>query len=246
MSSGPGTLKKMWPRDPNMRELIESLWREYYGLYTEKYNRDPEKWLLNKFSEDIEFGQAIGQDHDIKGNQSAALGIGAIINSFRELALGSYAKDTEALSAEEWNVLDLLFALGNGTDAVNRSNAIEVYKSGLIKLFNAIKIGDYEHGEEDPENGMIKYNENGLFLRHQDRWTSLIDNYINEIPIGDVDGTNRIFTTSYAYVQDSISVFVNGLKETHFVETNDTSVMMENALKNIGFTDSIEVTYIKK
>jgi len=89
---GRRQLKAMF-RDPNMKELIESLWREYPGLYNEKYNRDPEKWLLNLFGEEAESGQALGQDHSINGNQSIAIGIGAITKAFRELVLGSYSSE---------------------------------------------------------------------------------------------------------------------------------------------------------
>ena len=44
-------LKAMFT-DPRMKELIDSLWREYPGLYNEKYDRDPQQWLSNQFSED--------------------------------------------------------------------------------------------------------------------------------------------------------------------------------------------------
>ena len=29
--------------DPKMKELIDTLWREYYGLYVEKYDRSEER-----------------------------------------------------------------------------------------------------------------------------------------------------------------------------------------------------------
>ena len=80
-------LKSMFD-DPRMKELIDSLWREYPGLYNEKYDRDPEKWLLNAINLDIEFGQALGMDHSINGNISTASGMGHITMSFLETVLG--------------------------------------------------------------------------------------------------------------------------------------------------------------
>ncbi|HCY41777.1 MAG TPA: hypothetical protein DHV48_10540 [Prolixibacteraceae bacterium] len=173
--SGIRQLKKMFA-DPRMKQLIDTLWREYYALYKEKYDSDPEKWLPNYFGEDADFGQAIGMDHAINGNQSTAIGMGAVTRAFREIALGSYPKDTPANSASQWDVLDLLLALGNGVDADTRNNAIEVFKSGLIKLNNALKLGDYDHGDEEPENGMIRYtDEAGLQLREAGAWKGIED-----------------------------------------------------------------------
>ena len=140
-------LESMWPRDPNMRQLVISLWREYYGLYTEKYDRDPEKWLLNSISKEIDFGQAIGQDHRIDGNLSVALGIGAITRSFRETALGSYGTaDSDPLAMpNEWRALDRLISVGKGINDENREDALVLFKSGLLKLFNAFRLGKYDH-----------------------------------------------------------------------------------------------------
>lgn len=141
-------------RDTVIKEIIRSLWREYYGLYNERYksvadldeNGDPiESWLRNIISEDIDFGQAIGMDHQVNGEQSIGIGIGAITWAFREIIMGSYGLDTEAISADEWDPQDLLFVLGNGTGPETRSNAIEVFKSGFINLLNGLKIGKYDH-----------------------------------------------------------------------------------------------------
>jgi len=101
---GRRDLKSMFA-DPRIKELIDSLWREYPGLYNEKYNRQvgefveggevgelDEPWLLNIFGSDLEFGQALGQDHFIHGNQSTAIGIGGITRAFREIVMGSYLR----------------------------------------------------------------------------------------------------------------------------------------------------------
>lgn len=70
--------------------------------------------------------------------------------------------------------------------------------------------------------------------------------YVNEQLIGIVDGSNRIFTTSAPYVAGSLMTFLNGNKERLFTETNETTITMDTAPKNTGFTDILETIYVKK
>jgi hypothetical protein len=156
-----------------MKELIDSLWREYYGLYAEKYNRDPEKWLQNYLSADIDFGLAIGQDHFINSNKSIAMGMGGITTSFLETVLGSYNLSGPDADPSMWNQLDRLIIVGNGVDAENRSNALEVFKSGLFRLFNAIQLSAYQHGGEVPSDGTLQYLDRKLELSFNGVWHEL-------------------------------------------------------------------------
>lgn len=156
------SLKAMFA-DPRMKELIDSLWREYPGLSNEKYNRDPQQWLSNQFSEEIDFGQALGQDHFLNGNQSTSMGIGAITRAFREIVLGSYASDEALQNPTEWDELDRLISVGNGIDADNRHDALILFKSGFLKLFNALKPGKFAHGEDAPEDGIFQFTPDKLF-----------------------------------------------------------------------------------
>ncbi|MFY9150838.1 MAG: hypothetical protein WAO52_02400 [Prolixibacteraceae bacterium] len=178
-------LKAMFA-DPRMKELIDSLWREYPGLYNEKYNRDPQQWLSNQFCEEIDFGQALGQDHFLNGNQSTAIGIGAISRAFREIVLGSYASDEALQNPTEWDELDRLISVGNGIDADNRHDALILFKSGLLKLQNAFKIGAFEHGLVDPEDGTIQYTPGKAFeFRHLNEWITLLTEApVNNKPYG--------------------------------------------------------------
>ncbi len=227
------------------KEIVRALWREYYGLYNEKYAKDA-TWLRNTIAAEIEFALAIGQDNQLHGEDSKAIGTGAITRAFRELALGSYGLDTPANSATEWNPLDLLMVLMNGADADNRSNAIEVFKSGLVKLFNAIKLAKYEHGEEIPEDWTISLEDEGLSYWKDDKWNRVTPIEIVEEPIGSITGENTIFSTSVPYISGTLKVFVNGLKEKFFTENTDTEFALSQAPKNVGFTDTIEVIYLKK
>ena len=158
---GRRQLKDIW-KDPNMKELIDSLWREYPGLYNEKYDRDPEKWLLNAFSPDIDFGQALGMDHTINGNHSTAIGIGAITRAFREMILGSYASEDPLANPDEWNLLDRLITVGKGINDETREDALILFKSGLLKLYSAVQIGAFPTNESgdpiiEPEAGTIQF-----------------------------------------------------------------------------------------
>ena len=175
-------LKEIW-KDPNMKELIDSLWREYPGLYNEKYDRDPEKWLLNILGQDVEYGQALGQDHSINGNESTAIGIGAITRAFRELVLGSYATEDPLANPDQWKAIDRLITVGKGINDSNREDALILFKSGLLELFNGIVIKKYDHrtaeGELiEPEDGTLQFTpEKSLELRENNKWNKVGDKH---------------------------------------------------------------------
>jgi hypothetical protein len=173
--------------DPKMKELIETLWREYYGLYVEKYDRDPEKWLLNQFSDEIDFGQAMGMDHIVQGDQSLAMGIGQITTAFREVILGSYATTDDNATPDEWKAIDRLLTVGKGITKETRADALIIFKSGLMKVLNAMQICKYDHrtaaGElVEPQSGTLQYTpEKQLELYVVDRWVQVKDkNYHHE------------------------------------------------------------------
>ena len=63
---------------------------------------------------------------------------------------------------------------------------------------------------------------------------------------GNIDGTNKEFTTPSPYERGKISVFVNGLKEMYFTEINDTTILLEESPKNTGYIDKIQSIYIQK
>lgn len=62
---------------------------------------------------------------------------------------------------------------------------------------------------------------------------------------GDVNGSNKLFTTPFPYQPGKISVFVNGLKEKYFSEINDTTIQLDNPPQNNGYTDLIQTLFIK-
>lgn len=67
-----------------------------------------------------------------------------------------------------------------------------------------------------------------------------------EVPAGLVNGTNKIFTASNPFVAGSARLYLNGNREPNFTEISDTQIQLIDAPLNVGFTDRIEITYIKK
>jgi len=174
-------LISMW-NDPRMRELIDSLWREYYGLYQERYSRSVpgDEFQKNKISKDINHGVAVGQDNVIEGNRSAAFGQGLNTKSFQELLFGSYATLGIDQDAEVWDDTDRLMVVGNGTDDEHRSNALEIFKSGLIKLYNSLVLSKYEHGTEAPEDGTLQFDEADIQVFINGFWKILLTDAPND------------------------------------------------------------------
>ena len=147
------------------------------------------KWvdILNIFNLDIEFGQALGQDHSINGNESIAIGIGAITRAFREIILGSYPTEDPLANPLQWVSLDRLLTVGKGINEENRDDALILFKSGLLELCNGIQIKKYDHRTEEgelvePEDGTIQFTpEKGLELRENNKWNKVGDkNYHHE------------------------------------------------------------------
>lgn len=49
---------------------------------------------------------------------------------------------------------------------------------------------------------------------------------VGQIPAGAVDGVNTVFTTAQLYRTNTIAVYLNGLRESHFTETTSTSITL--------------------
>lgn len=173
-------LMRMFDGNPKSQTAIRALWREYYALYNEKYDSNPnpdagEAWKRNIIDGEVRFGQAIGQDHLVLGNQSLAIGIGGIASAFREIILGSYGTEAEIAHPQEWDELDRLISIGNGIDENNRKDALILFKSGLFKLFNALQLGAYSHGDEEslPDDGILQYQEKKVEVSIDGQWHEL-------------------------------------------------------------------------
>lgn len=168
------TKKELKKAHPELAELIDTLWPIAMMLFRE---RTAGEFTRSVISPDIETGFSAGLNNLIEGNNSGAVGEGLNTKSFLEILIGSYATIATDQDPEGWVATDRLLGIGNGSDDENRRMAMEIFKSGLIKLFNAIQIGDYAHGAIDPENGTLRYTSaNGLEIRHGGVWVSVMAN----------------------------------------------------------------------
>jgi len=73
---------------------------------------------------------AVGEGSYARGNYSTAIGRQTKAESFCETSIGSFPALAGLPSAQDWIGTDRLFVVGNGTDELNRSNALTVLKNG--------------------------------------------------------------------------------------------------------------------
>lgn len=85
---------------------------------------------------------AVGKDNLAFGFQSAAFGLGTRAWSYLSTTIGRYNDATlyDPTIQVVWNETDPLFQIGNGTDDLNRSNALTVLKNGNTFINGNLKI----------------------------------------------------------------------------------------------------------
>ncbi len=108
-----------------------------------------------------QYSTAIGYETDATGTQSIAIGVGAtasgeqsvaMVNatasgsystaigpsshafSYAEVAFGTFNTAYTPADITYWDAADRLFVIGNGTGNTNRSNALTIYKNGLVNI----------------------------------------------------------------------------------------------------------------
>jgi len=77
---------------------------------------------------------AFGVDTFASGTNSTSFGFGNSSVSYGETTLGIFATTYTPIDTNNFNASDRLFAIGNGTTSLNRSNALTIYKSGLMNI----------------------------------------------------------------------------------------------------------------
>lgn len=83
---------------------------------------------------------AIGGNDTATADLSAAFGAGNYARSYAEMVMGSYATDYTPGSTNSFNSNDRVFTIGNGTGPGARSNALTVYKSGVVNINDAYSM----------------------------------------------------------------------------------------------------------
>ncbi len=81
-----------------------------------------------------DYSTSIGYFSQASGNESTAFGVGALAKAFRETSIGSYSLDYDPVSTSSWDESDPILSVGNGSDALNRSNALTILKRGFVGM----------------------------------------------------------------------------------------------------------------
>ena len=76
---------------------------------------------------------ALGHNTQASGNHSTVMGLGTQTTSYASTIIGLY-NTSYGGNPSAWSAGDYLFVIGNGTSNANRSNALEVYKSGYHSI----------------------------------------------------------------------------------------------------------------
>ena len=77
---------------------------------------------------------ALGWGTIASGSSSTSMGLQTYARSYAETSLGMFNTDYTPNSATTYDAADRIFVIGNGTDVVNRSDALIVYKNGNATL----------------------------------------------------------------------------------------------------------------
>jgi hypothetical protein len=97
-----------------------------------------------------DFSTAMGSAGIASGDFSTAMGIFTIAPSYAETSIGSYNNEYTPISSSAFGTTDKLFSIGNGISSLSRSNALTIYKSGLMNINDA-----YNMPLTDGTNGQV-------------------------------------------------------------------------------------------
>lgn len=183
--------------------LIDALWRDYLVMYNENKLAYSDLQLLdetnpifderyryvrNNFRTDEgdlvnSWSTAQGYGHQILADFAQVFGFFNYAISQFETVMGPFSAPatiaTDHPSAKSWKKTDRLFTLGNGTDNLDRSNALVIYKSGLVEWYNAQVFGSYSHQnpgepEKTPKDGTLQFTlANNFEYWKNGQWNSL-------------------------------------------------------------------------
>jgi hypothetical protein len=235
--------------DINLRMIIDGLWRDPLWLYDEKLcsYADRNKAILthedydpryvftrNTITPETSYAAGVGFGNTFEADFAQVYGFGNTANSFMETVFGPYALIDLEQTPDAWINTDLLylFGCGSGVGETPRANALEIYKSGLIKAFNAFVIGEFVHqaGEVPgiPEIGTIQYTpENGFEGYHIDEWISLGGGVAGHDPVTIASGSQTILGLNGQEISINLEDFAKANHEH-----------AHSSLNNLGWTIS--------
>jgi len=130
-------------------------------------------------------------------------------------------------------------------DSLKRGIGPQVFQYGIV--YRSVGNG------EAPHIAPIRYDRLDNSSLDQSRaveldilWKNLMQKHIREKLIGVIDNNNKTFTTTLPFKTNSTTLFLNGLEESHYIELDNGSIMIDFAPQNIGFIDLLEISYIQK
>lgn len=159
-----------------------------------------------------------GTDNIALGNYTAAAGYKSIAYSYGEWVVGLYNTPYNPINKTSWEGLDRLFVIGNGTHDTLRSNALTVYKNGIININDAYSLPNVDGLPHQvlasDGNGVTKWQSIKKILSHSSEYptvpsftpSSTTDARGN---VGDVSWDNHFIyiKTSAGWKRSTLSTF---------------------------------------
>ena len=84
---------------------------------------------------------AFGTQASATGNSAAAIGLGVTAPSYSEIAVGVFNTQYTPDSTTSFDSDDRVFVVGNGVGSVARSDALTIYKNGLVYVTDTLSVG---------------------------------------------------------------------------------------------------------
>lgn len=81
-----------------------------------------------------DYSTAMGRSNSATGENSTVMGIATNAPSYAETSFGTFSNTYTPISATTFTNNDKLFNIGNGTSFASRSNALTIYKNGLMNI----------------------------------------------------------------------------------------------------------------
>lgn len=142
--------------------------------------------------------------------------------------------------------LKMAIAVTQRIDGHNLDLYVRVTHGFSLRELHDVQITNVQDGDAPvwstnrwENKQVVVLNENGEIPNN------LVDLTIQEDLSDLVDGENITFTTSHNYKPGSLMIFLNGIKESNFIESTENTFTLIDPPSNIGFTDKIEVYYKK-
>ena len=173
--------------------------------------------------------EAGGNNNIASGNSSVAKGQQNRARSHAEFSIGHFGTDyTPVNSGAPTNTTDRAFNIGNGLDALTRSDAFTIFKNGAIRIFRATLASI-----TNAASGFLISNSsdnNRPYTHNGTDWKGLA--YIDEIPTNTSDLVND--------GDDGINPFI-ALREIKIIPGTTYTLLEEDKFKILQFTSNTDV-----